>query len=372
MKKLKLFPKTFLYTLGLMLFIILIAHGLFYFLTPRMVLNMELKPQSGVIAYEASFNVLPFVTQAIRRVLPISLAVSFLISAACSLWFSKKLTKPIKHISAVTEQMAQMDKAATCCISSRDEISALAVNVNNLYQTLLTVIQDLENEKQRLADSEKSRVDFMRAASHELKTPVTALNAMLENMILGVAKYRDFDTYLPECKQLTSRLSDMIHEILETTKAGTLVENETPVNTELAGFINRLCQPYMLIAEAHGIHFVLDLSGSFCRLLPPELFGKAVSNILANAVNYTPKGQTIYVYFEKNKLVIENECNPLTEESLRHLFEPFYRPDYARNRDQGGNGLGLYIVATLFKAMDITYEFEPVEHPQGMRFTIYM
>ncbi len=56
----------------------------------------------------------------------------------------------------------------------------------------------------------------------------------------------------------------------------------------------------------------------------------------------------------------------------RKMKKGFYRPDFARDRDKGGNGLGLYIVDTLLKTMDISYSFCPMEEPQGMRFTIHL
>ena len=205
-----------------------------------------------------------------------------------------------------------------------------------------------------------------------MKTPVTALNATLENMILGVGKYKDYDTYLPECREMTGRLADMIHDILETSKAEMSAENEEAVETDLSEMLSSMCEPYMLIARTKGIDFCLELPDSFEAVLPPQMFGKAVSNILANAVAYTEPGRTVSVYFDRRDILIENECVPIPKETLRHIFESFYRPDFARDRDKGGNGLGLYIVDTLLKTMNIFYSFCPMEEPQGMRFTIHL
>lgn len=268
--------------------------------------------------------------------------------------------------------MARMEKDAACKINSQDEIGILADNINHLYRSLLSAIESLEIEKQRVSESEKSKADFLRAASHELKTPVTALNAMLENMILGVGKYKDYDTYLPECMEMTGRLADMIHDILETSKAGIAAENEDAAEVDLSGLFSSLCEPYMLIARAKGINFCLELPDSFETVLPPQMFGKAVSNIFANAVAYTEPGRTVSVYFDGRDIIIENECVPIPKKALRHIFEPFYRPDFARDRDKGGNGLGLYIADTLLKTMNIPCSFCPMEEPQGMRFTIHL
>ena len=66
------------------------------------------------------------------------------------------------------------------------------------------------------------------------------------------------------------------------------------------------------------------------------------------------------------------DCTPIPPEVLPHLFEPFYRPDYARNREDGGNGLGLYLVDLLLGAIGLSYSFRPMEKPTGMRFVIHL
>lgn len=372
MKRLKLYPKTFFYTLGLLLFIVLVAHALLYFLTPQVPLELSPGPGNGEVQLLWKFNLTPYITQTIQKVLPISLLCCVLISVLCSLLFSKQITVPVKQISAVTERMARMDKTAACKLHTKDEIGVLADNINGLYQNLLATIENLEIEKQRVREMEQSKVDFMRAASHELKTPLTALNATLENMILGIGKYRNVDVYLPECKEMTERLAEMIQEILEASRLGIPAEREAPVKTDLSSLLARLCEPYEQISKARGIVFKLDLPVGFSAELPPRRFGKAVSNILANAVAYTEAGKTVSVYFDNSALVVENECAPVPADALRHVFEPFYRPDYARNREDGGNGLGLYIVDTLLKAMELSYSFCPMEQPPGMRFVIYL
>ena len=371
MRQMKIFPKTFLYTLGLMLFIVGIAHALIYFLTAPVTLDISVATFEE-LSLNTSLNVNRYVTQAVLKALPISLACCVVISIACSFVFSRKITVPIEQIGAVTEQMGRMEKGAVCKTNSKDEIGILADNINHLYRSLLSAIESLEIEKQRVSESERSKADFLRAASHELKTPVTALNAMLENMILGVGKYKDYDTYLPECREMTGRLADMIHDILETSKAGMPAENECAVEVDLSGLLSSLCGPYMLTAKTKGINFRLELPDRFEAVLPPQMFGKAVSNILANAVAYTDPGRTVSVYFDRRDILIENECVPVPKEALRHISLPFYRPDFARDRDKGGNGLGLYIVDTLLKTMDISYSFCPMEEPQGMRFTIHL
>ena len=365
MKRLKLFPKIFLYTFCIMLFVVVVTHGLIYLLAPRMQLDLSTR-DSVVISIRRE----QFVTEAVEKALPISLSCSLVISVICSLLFSKAIADPIKRISATTEQMMKLDRAVSCPIQTKDEIGALAQNVNDLYSNLLATIEHLEREKDAVRNMEQSKVDFLRAASHELKTPVTALNATLENMILGVGMYQDYATYLPECKEMVEQLSGMIHEILETSRLNTITEPAK--NVDVSDLLAELCEPYQLIAAAHQISFSLDLPEQFPATLPVGPFGKAVSNVLANAVAYTEAGKSVSVYMDGNRIVIENECDPIPDSEIRRLFEPFYRPDFSRSRESGGNGLGLYIVDTLLTSMNIFYAFAPMKSPTGMRFTIHL
>lgn len=372
MKKLKLFPKIFLYTMALMVFIFVIAHILIYLLAPRMGITITISDTvtNTVEALEVGSGEGKIVMQAIQNALPFSLICCLIISVACSLAFSKAIAAPIEGISASTEQMMKLDRAANCPVHSKDEIGLLAQNVNNLYSNLLSTIEHLEQEKDRVSEMERAKVDFLRAASHELKTPVTALNATLENMILGVGKYQDYATYLPKCKDMVERLSKMIHEILETSKLNGITEKPTTVN--LSELLDKLCEPYQLIATAHNISFSLDLPETFTMTLPINSFSKAVSNILANAVVYTEAGKTINVFMDGHSLIVENECVPITSDEISRLFEPFYRPDFSRNRESGGNGLGLYIIDALLVSMNIPYSFTPMKNPPGMCFTIQL
>lgn len=82
---------------------------------------------------------------------------------------------------------------------------------------------------------------------------------MLENMILGVGRYQDYDDCLPECKAITERLSEMIHEILETSKLSVSTKNAVPIKINVSELLASLCEPYQLIATTHGVQFHLKI-----------------------------------------------------------------------------------------------------------------
>ena len=468
MKKLKIFPKTFLYTFGLMLIIVLLSHTLIYFLMPwaynyqqekaletdaaRLVeqiittspdnrlncvmdfaakwaanvsvdydgfsYHMDLlkaetdatpspdgKVEVTVIAtttedglkislaenplggadffkVEQGFadgagSITAIVSRqhiedavsAVLMILPFTAILCMVISVLFALAYSRMFTRPIQQISAATEKMRELEPDAHCPNDTQDEIGMLADNVNSLYQTLLSTIQTLEQEIEKVEAADIQKSNFLRAASHELKTPVTAVSVMLENMLLGIGKYKDRDTYLARCKELTDRLAQMIKEILDASRAEFAGEQEQ-TDFLIADALNAVIEPYQIIAKAKGIAFSVDIGEPFTIHLPQGMIEKAISNILANAVSYTKPDSTIYVACKGQRFIIENECTPISPEHLAHIFEPFYRPDYGRDRAAGGNGLGLYLVATILKSLDISYSFSPSEDMEGMSFQI--
>ena len=370
MKKLKLFPKIFLYTFLVMLLVTLASHLFLYMFAPQMQINASRFLENGVMM-ETTLNTEWIIQDAIFKALPISLACSVVVSLVCSLIFSRAMAVPIKQISITTEQMEQLDKTARCPVNSSDEIGVLACNVNSLYVSLLSTIENLEEEKKKVGEAEQSKIDFLRAASHELKTPVTALHAILENMLLGIGKYKDRDTYLVQCKEIAEQLSSMIQEVLETSRLDFTQDVQISEPFDLSDTLPTLCEPYKLIAKANQIDFSVEIHEGCPLDLPKRNLEKILANLLSNAVSYTKPGSKVSVVLYADRIMIENECTPIPQETLSHLFEPFYRPDFARNRQDGGNGLGLYIVSTLSKAMGLSYTFEPMASPQGMRFLLF-
>ena len=301
-------------------------------------------------------------------ILPYSIGISLIISLFASYIYTKKITKPIKQICDVTKEMQVLKEDAYCDINTGDEIELLATNINSLYKNLLDTIDSLKEEIENVSKSEKSKVDFLRSASHELKTPLMSIHIMLENMILNIGKYKNHDVYLPKCQEAVVNLSSMVQEILDTSRLNSLNGEKELKEVDLKILIESIIEPYKIIAKSKKINMNIDYSNSLNINADKSMLKKALSNIISNAVNYTDNGKNINIYFEKNSLIIENECKPIEQNHLDHIFEAFYRAEFDRNKNTGGNGLGLYIVQQILKTLNISHSFESVQN--GMKFTI--
>ncbi len=320
--------------------------------------------------------------EAVIVFLPFTLLLSLLLAAIFALLYSGTIARPLSEISAMTARMKTLDPSAVCRVETGDEIGMLSENVNALYQSLLSTIDDLQKENARVSEAEAAKVDFLRAASHELKTPVTALWGMLDNMIMGIGRYRDWETYLPVCRDMVKTFSVMIQEILDASKLNFSFEQEATEEVSMRVFMEKVLSPYALIAKAKGIQLDTDFSADFSAGFPANAMEKALSNILSNAVKYTKPPGRLRVYINGRTVVFENECEPVPSNVLPHIFEPFYRPDFSRSRNRGsenpdgGNGLGLYITAKILNTLSFRFSFAPFDDSDGkghsgMRFTIF-
>ena len=330
--------------------------------------SFKMTGEQGTLTMSMTLAPVEEAVDIIVSLLPVSLILCVVLAVIFSFFYARALTRPIKAISDETLRMTRLERNARCRVKSKDEFGELAANVNGLYDNLLSTIDSLEAELKKVAAAEQAKTDFLRAASHELKTPVTAVSLIVENMQLGVGKYKNHSEWLGKCKMLMEGLSDKLRDILDASQLDGAAE--ACVTESIEYMCAETLDPYVTIARAKGLSVYVDRSGAFTVTAPPKLLCKALSNIFSNAVRYTEPNGTFSVYCKARSLIIENTCEPIPEDRLSRLFEPFYRPDDSRSRETGGNGLGLYITDTALRLLELDYSFEPMSSPDGMRFTI--
>ena len=169
MKHLKLYPKTFFYTLGLMLFIVLVAHGLLYFLTPQVPLDISPGPGSSDLLVTGKFNLTPYISQMIQKVLPISLLCCVMVSVLCSLLFSRQgEVKVPQDIGVMACKAGLMVRQAISSYTGRDvETAHAVVNLDDEVDELFRKIKgDLINQVADNLDEADLSIDFIIIAKY--------------------------------------------------------------------------------------------------------------------------------------------------------------------------------------------------------------
>lgn len=301
------------------------------------------------------------------KILPYSITISFIISLIAAYIYSKAMTKPIKNILQVTKDMESLKKDSYCIVDSEDEIGMIAENINSLYDTLWNTIESLEQKIDDISEVEKEKVEFLRQASHELKTPLTSLHILLENMQYNVGKYSDRDFYLGQAQEMVMESTKMVQNILNTSKLQTVIQGQGE-NLDIREILLETIESYKILAKAKEIQMNLQLEETCFCFMNKESLKKVLSNLISNAINYTDRGKQINIQISDGNLSIENQCTPLSEKVLKQIFKPFYRPDFSRDKKEGGTGLGLYIVKDILTHANLNFNFTPSD--LGMKFII--
>ena len=324
--------------------------------------------QGQTIAVKLLADVAP-VTQAklaTLHVLPYTMLGSLLVALVFSYIYSRFVTRPIRQMAAVTTTMQRLEKGAHYPVNSRDEIGVLGRNINELYQNLWQTIRSLEHENKRITQLEKEKIAFLRAASHELKTPLAALRIMLENMQLNIGEYKNHDQYLAESVAQVDRLAAMVNDVL---RSGSVAEQALRQEKRLRidKLITEVVDDYRLLAKTRGMTFTVNTEQTAIRA-NRNMMRHVISNLVSNAVRHGDASSVITITCDQHELAIENACKPLPKQHLQYVFDPFYRTSDGAKQHADSSGIGLYTVKMLLDTKGLNYEFAPIE--QGMRFIV--
>ena len=255
---------------------------------------------------------------------------------------------------------------------------SIALNVSPLMGNNATVsaavivMRDVTKEK----EEEQQRADFISTASHEMRTPVAAIEGYLALALNE--KVANIDSkargYLEKAHNSTQHLGSLFQDLLTSAKAedGRLTSN--PVVIELGEYLDKIYSDLKLAADKNGlemefrassntsINATIDSEGGERVIRPlyyvyadPERLREVINNLFDNAVKYTPEGK-ISLGITGNKQVVQcyiKDTGPgIPAEDVPHLFQKLYRVDNSATRTIGGTGLGLFICRKIIELYD--------------------
>ena len=282
------------------------------------------------------------------KFLPYSLSISVLFSIVISLMYAKVITNNIKEIKKVTEKMMKLDRKAKLKVDSTNEIGELKSQINDLYSTLLNIIDDLEIKNKEIKKFEKLKYDFFRGASHELKTPLASLKIILENMKYNIGKYKDKEKYIGNCIDIVNELNQSISQILSISSLEHLKNDEE--NLVINEILTKVIDKYILLSKEKNITINNNLKTEKIYIGKPAL-KLLLSNLISNVVKYSDRGGIINIGIKDNFLYIENSYEKVKDLDINSMFEV----NFDLNKENS-NGLGLYIVKNILKNYNIEYK----------------
>jgi signal transduction histidine kinase len=272
----------------------------------------------------------------INRMLVFGAIGALVVSLLLGIFLARTLTRPIREITTATRALADGDLEQTVPVRSQDELGELAESFN-LMSTKLA--QSVNLRRQMTAD-----------IAHELRTPISVILGHTEAMNDGVLPPSEetYDIIRDEALRLERMVDDL--RTLSRADAGELIFNVCP--TPVQGLLDQAIKAYRPHASKKDINLHLESHLDLPEVnIDPDRMAQVLSNILSNALRYTPEGGVITLSTKQTVREVEirvHDTGPGIEpEELPNIFDRFYRVDKSRQRDSGGSGLGLAIAKSI-------------------------
>lgn len=256
------------------------------------------------------------------------------ILVVASVIVARFISLPIAQMTDAIERMRKGEFGARANVRGSSEIAQMARTFNDMSEQ----IENVEHQRQ----------EFVANASHELKTPLSAIKILTESLLYqqGVeeATYKEF---LADIDQQIDRLNSLLGDLLilaQSERSATAMRYTTESVDEL---IDECVKTLMPLAAEKDI--AINLSDARVEMRCDRIkLSTALMNLLSNAIKFTPAGGSVSTRVEADGTWVTIEISDtgigIPDEDRAHIFERFYRVDKARARGTGGTGLGLAIV----------------------------
>lgn len=293
-----------------------------------------------------------------------------LLAIIVGLLVGRGMTAPLRRLTIAADQMSSGDLSTRAPARGKDEIGQLARQFNQMAQRLEASFAELAAERDGLRR-------FIADASHELRTPITALrnfNELLQNAAADDPAART--EFLAESQSQLERMEWITHNLLDLSRLGAGLVILNLASHGVSDLIEAVCAPFHPLAREKGITLsVKPLAQPLEIVCDRTRVELALTSLLDNALKFTPAGGWIEVGAEKAeinthedvvRLWVQDSGRGIHPDERERIFERFYR---GRGNQTEGSGLGLAIVHSIVQAHNgrSTVESEP---GAGSRFVI--
>ena len=292
----------------------------------------------------------------------IAAIIAIIISVVIGFLMSRMLTNPVKRITDTAKKIRDGDLSARTDMHGDDEIDRLGETFDEMAVSLE---KDIKHERRLTSD-----------VAHELRTPLMAIQANVEAMEDGVfpADYEHLETVASE----TRRLSRLVQQTIDLSR---LENHATPLNFEyvdVAQLVKTVVNNQHQLFHERGVHLLFDseAQGKDAIIeIDPDMITQAVTNLLSNAMRYTPEGGYVYVSVAVERhyvtISVKDTGIGIAKEDLSRIFDRFWRADASRARDAGGLGVGLALTKHIVDRHEGYISVES-EVGKGSTFVIYL
>ena len=258
------------------------------------------------------------------------------------LLFIKRIVKDMTYISDRIIDIADGKSDEKIIIERQDEIGEIAGRINEMTEQINQLIT---SER----DALQSNKDLIACVAHDLRTPITSVKGYLD-LALDTKHYdlEQRQKYVRIAQTKANRLEYLIHDLFNYTKltSGGITLHRSKI--DLVQLVEQMMEEFYPLFQEEELECTTKYNISYLEMnMDGELIARAVQNLLSNAIKYGKDGKHVYVELEcleqEVQIRVTNYGLVIPEESIKHLFDKFYRVERSRNVKTGGTGLGLNI-----------------------------
>ena len=275
----------------------------------------------------------------INQLLVYSALVTTAVALALGILLARSLTSPIRDLTRATHAVSEGDLSQQVHVHSRDELGELAGAFNKMSSALAASINA---RRQMTAD-----------IAHELRTPLSLILGHAEAVHDGIlpSTKENFEIIREEAGRLEHLVDDL--RTLSLADAGELSIEKQPISMQK--LLQDIASVYQHRLQKQNITLELDFPAELPSVqADANRMTQVLTNILDNALRYTPENGKIILAANKVKegieLTVRDSGAGIAAEEVSHIFDRFYRLDASRDREEGGSGLGLAIAKSIVQA----------------------
>jgi two-component system phosphate regulon sensor histidine kinase PhoR len=291
----------------------------------------------------------------VRGKILVSTALAFLPAIAIAALFSRWISGRFATIMSHAGELARGNFHARLT-PGRSEFGQLGHTLNELSENLQKTVEQLQREHAELERVERVRKDFVINVSHELRTPLASIQGYTETLIDGALNDPTHNMrFLRIIRHNAERLARITEDLLTLSRIEQRRQKFEFEPHSVNGLLHEAIESIRPIAQKNDLRLELEEAPEDAEAwCDSEAVSQILSNLLDNAIKYTPAGGRITVGAhpagEYMEIFVRDTGIGIPPEELPRLFERFYRVDKARSRELGGTGLGLSIVKHLVAA----------------------
>ncbi len=277
-------------------------------------------------------------------------------TAAIGLLVFGLLTRRLKKLSAemhrVSESGFDLEPELDTPVSRGDEIDQLG-------RSFVDMSARIQEQLLQLKEDDRLRRELVSNISHDLRTPLSAMQGFLETLIIKGAELpkSDWDRYLKTARRHTLRLNELIGDLFELSKLDSTTVAPNLEAFSVAELLQDVSQEFQLEAESKEIKLAIDLDTDNAFTIGDiGLIQRVLENLVRNAIRFTPQGGEITLSISRKPksvavAVSDTGCG-IPDQDIPRIFDRFYRSEQGEEARSGSSGLGLAIVKRILDLHD--------------------